>query len=249
VSRFAATLSQTSRRLNLPQHITSRVVLELAADLEDLFEHYTAQGLSEEEATERALEAAELSDEAVARLVEVHASPTGRLVERLEERTRTPWERLILLLIALFVVIGIGSEMLTGGFFSDASPFLWPVAAATATGFALVLWKIYGLFFVSDPDPRRLRSGLPSLLGLAALSILLALFGVLVEMHQAALSVENTALSLAEQSLLCIARIAPLIVFSLTSAVVLAVAWFALSSRVGRMEESQASILLDGGSS
>jgi hypothetical protein len=248
VSRFAATLSQTSRRLNLPQHITSRVVLELAADLEDLFEHYTAQELSEEEATARALEAAELSDEAVARLVEVHASPTGRLVERLKERTRTPWERLILLLIALFVVIGIGSEMLTGGFFSDVSLFLWPVAAATTTGVVLVLWKIFGIFFVRGQGLRRLRAGLPSVLGLAALSFFLALFGVLVEMHQAALSVENNAPSLAEQSLLCIARIAPLIIFSLTSSVVLAVAWFALSSRVARMEQSHASMLLDGGS-
>lgn len=248
MNRFAATLSQTSRRLNLPQHIASRVVLELAADLEDLFEHYTAQGLSEKEATAQALEAAELSDEAVARLVEVHASPTGRLVERLEERTRTPWERLILLLISLFVVIGIGSEMLTGGFFSDASPFLWPVAAATATGVVLVLWKIYGVFFVKDHGLRRLRSGLPSVLALAALSVLLALLGALVEMHQAALKVESTGSSLAEQSILCMARIAPMIAFSLTTAVILAVAWFALSSRIGRMEQARASMLLDEGS-
>ena len=106
----------------------------------------------------------------------------------------------------------------------------------------------YGLFFVKEHDPRRLRSWLPALLGLAALTILLASLGVLVEMHQAALSVENTARSLAEQSILCLARIAPMIVFSLTSAVVLAVAWFALSSRVARMERSRASMLLDGGS-
>jgi len=248
VSRFATTLSQTSRRLNLPHHITSRVVLELAADLEDLFEHYTAQGLSEDEATARALESAELSDEAIARLVQVHASSTSRLVERLAERTRTPWERLMLLLIALFVVIGIGREMVTASFFSGASLFLWPVATASTAGLVLVLWKFYGLFFAKDRDPRRLRSGLPSVLGLAALGILLAILGVLVEMHQAALSVESTARSLAEQSILCVARIAPMIVFSLTSAIVLAVAWFALSSRAGRMEQARATLLLENGS-
>jgi hypothetical protein len=248
VSRFAATLSETSRRVNLPQHIRSRLILELAADLEDLFEHYTAQGLSEEEATARALEAAELSDEAVARLVEVHTSPAGQLVERLQERTRTLWERLILLVIAIFVAVGLGGMMLAEGFFSDASPFLWPVAAISATGVVLVCWKVLGLFFVKDRDLRRRRTGLPSMLGLASLSFLLALFGVLVEMHQAALSVENDARSLAEQSIFCLARIAPLIVFSLTSAVVLAVSWFTLSSRVARMEHSQAAMLLDEGS-
>lgn len=248
MSRFAATLSQMSRRLNLPQHIKSRVVLELAADLEDLYEHYSAQGLTEEEATARALEAAELSDEAIARLVEVHASPTGRLVERLTERTRTPWERLMLLLIAIFLLIGIGREMLAAGFFSHASPFLWPVAAASAVGVVLVFWKIYGLFVVTDHDLRRLRAGLPSILGLAALTVLLTLLGALVEMHNAALRVESTARSLADQSILCMARIAPMIAFSLTAAVILAVAWFVLSSRVGRLEHSQASILLDEGS-
>jgi hypothetical protein len=247
VSRFTATLSQTSRRLNLPQHITSRVVLELAADLEDLFEHYSAQGLSEEEATACALEAAELSDEAIARLVEVYASPAGRLVEQLEERTRRTWERLMLLLTALFVVILIGREMLTSGFFSGASSFLWPVAVASAAGVVLMIWKVYELFFVRRYDLRRLRSGLPSILGLAALSLLLALFGVLVEMHNAALSVESSARSLAEQSVFCLARIAPLIIFSLTSAVVLAVAWFVLSSRACRIEHSRATELLDGG--
>ena len=107
MSRFATTLSQTSRRLNLPQHITSRVVLELAADLEDLFEHYREQGLSEEDATARALESAELSDEAVARLVEVHTSSSSRLVEHLAERTRVSWERLMLVLIGLFAFVNI----------------------------------------------------------------------------------------------------------------------------------------------
>ena len=66
-------------------------------------------------------------------------------------------------------------------------------------------------------------------------------------MHQAALSVGKTASSLAEQSILCMARIAPMIIFSLISAIVLALAWFALSSRAGRLERTQAEMLLDGG--
>lgn len=248
MSRFAKTLSATSRRLNLAQHIKSRVVLELAADLEDLFEHFVAQGLSEEEATTKALERIELSDEAVLRLAAVHASPVDRLVGRLAERTRSPWERLMLLVTGLFFIVGAGREMLTAGFFSDASSLLWPVAAVPMAGVFVALWKTYSLLVSREADPRRLRSGLPALLGLAVLTVFLACIAVLVEMHQAASSVENTAISLAEQSILCVARIAPMMAFSLTAAVILAVAWFALTSWAAHREQTQAAQLLEGGS-
>jgi hypothetical protein len=240
-------LSKISGRLSLPQPVKSRVVLELAADLEDLFEHFTAEGLPEDEAMTRAVERVQLSDEALARLIQVHGSPVSRLLERMSERTRTLWERLMLFLIALFLVAVIGREMLSASFFSDASRFLWPVAVLAMTGLVVALWKVYGLFLKHDHRVRRLRAGLGTLLALTVLTVLGTLFGVLVEMHQAALSVDNTARSLATESIMCVARIAPMIVFSLAAAVVLAVAWFALSSRVGRIEQAEASMLLDGG--
>jgi len=245
MSRFAGTLSEASRRLDLPRPVRSRVVLELAADLEDLFEHFVSEGMSEDEAEARALERVELSDQAVARLLQVHASAASRLVNRVSERTRALWERVLLLVVGLFVVAVLGREMLTASIFSGASRFLWPVAAASLVGILLVLWKIYALFSERGRDLRRLRSGLPTLLALAALTVLLALLGALVEMHQAALSVGSTATSLAAESIYCMARIAPMIAFSLVAAVVMAVAWFALSSRVARVEEAEASLLLD----
>jgi biopolymer transport protein ExbB/TolQ len=48
--RFTEILRGAAERLDLPQPTKSNVLLELAADLEDLFLHYRSQGQDEEEA-------------------------------------------------------------------------------------------------------------------------------------------------------------------------------------------------------
>ena len=43
---FTAALRRIDSRLHLPQPARSRVILELAGDLEELYRHYRATGLS-----------------------------------------------------------------------------------------------------------------------------------------------------------------------------------------------------------
>ena len=50
MSRFADTLRLINQRLSLPEPAKSRVLLEIAADLEGLFEHYSANGRDDQEA-------------------------------------------------------------------------------------------------------------------------------------------------------------------------------------------------------
>jgi hypothetical protein len=50
MSRFRRVLSHTGERLSLPKATKSLILVEIAADLEDLFQHYLQQGMSEEEA-------------------------------------------------------------------------------------------------------------------------------------------------------------------------------------------------------
>ena len=50
MSRFNSFLRATGERLTLPSATKSLILVEIASDLEDLFEHYVAQGLSEAEA-------------------------------------------------------------------------------------------------------------------------------------------------------------------------------------------------------
>jgi hypothetical protein len=58
MSRFNVFLHRTGERLALPKATRSLILVEIASDLEDLFQHYLQEGLSEEEAAAKAEEKA-----------------------------------------------------------------------------------------------------------------------------------------------------------------------------------------------
>ena len=56
MTRFAPLLKSINDRLDLPQPTKSRIILEIAADLEDLYQFYQNQGMNESEAAQKAEE-------------------------------------------------------------------------------------------------------------------------------------------------------------------------------------------------
>ena len=103
MSRFNQFLHHTGERLTLPKATRSLILVEIASDLEDLFQHYIRQGSSEEEAAARAEEKVNMSDEALAELVRIHSERRG-WSDRISRRAQTLWERIALSLIVLFIL-------------------------------------------------------------------------------------------------------------------------------------------------
>jgi hypothetical protein len=81
MNRFASLLREVNNRLNLPQPTKSRILLEMAGDLEDLYNFYRGQGLDENEAVQKAEEKIDASYEALAELVEIHQTSYRKLME------------------------------------------------------------------------------------------------------------------------------------------------------------------------
>ena len=59
MSRFAGVLKRVSDGLDLPQPTRSRILLEMAGDLQDLYEHHLGQGMDEERAAQLIMTARE----------------------------------------------------------------------------------------------------------------------------------------------------------------------------------------------
>jgi hypothetical protein len=53
MTRFSDTLRALNERLDLPQPVRSRILLEIAGDLEDLEQHFLDSGLSQKRRTGR----------------------------------------------------------------------------------------------------------------------------------------------------------------------------------------------------
>lgn len=236
MSRFNAFLHHTGERLALPKATRSLILVEIASDLEDLFNHYMQQGLNEAEAAARAEEKVDMSDEALAELVRIHSESRG-WSDRIARRAQPFWERIALALIVLFFIASIALE-------SDARPFshltgfIWPLLLIFA---ALVVFFIVQLARSPDHEsPRRLHDNLATPLFLGAASLVVGFAGTGIELYRSfkrmALSPEHAATLFSKVVLGSTATLSIALLVALAAGVV----WFVLAGRAAKIEDQAA---------
>lgn len=250
MTRFASLIRATSDHLDLPQPTKSRFLLEMAADMEDLYEHHRSQGMSPELAEEEVAGQFTFSDEALSRLAQVHASPYRRLMDSLSERTRALWERAMFIILTAFVAVVTMEVTMTAQPFSNASPLIWLVAALGAAGLIIAILRIHALYLKKDHDVRRLRNGLDALIGISVLSVAVGHYTLLIELFRIARAVVNDVDRAFMGAVICVLRAAPVMNLALLVAIATALLWFVLSGKVKRIEAAEASVLVaEGGAS
>ncbi len=244
MTRFARTLRKINEGLDLPQPTRSRILLEMAGDLEDLYQHHLSQGLDPDTAARRAEEAFAASDEALRHLARIHRSGAS-LADRLARQVGSPWEKALLVAWILAFIFIAGQVTTQEGFFVIVSPFVWPIAGLALTGFAFTLWKVYELVLKRPPDLRRLRSGLGVLLFLAAASLAISVCGFFYHLRWYAYQTYEGAPETVFVMFATWTRaISSMMVVGLLTAVLTAVVWFLLTSLVTRIEGRRADALL-----
>jgi hypothetical protein len=245
MSRFHAVLRRTAARLDLPQPAKSHVLLEMAADLEDLYAVYRGRGLDEQEALRRVEERLDVADEALAELIRVHSSGFRRWLDRLSEQAQTRWERVLLGLVLLFAAVTAAGSLSSGTFLREASIFAWPGVAIGLVAAGILLAKGYRLYLKKDHAIRRLRRGLPSLLLLTGASLFNGLFGYLLGLHlvMERIAVDPEAAGL--HMMRWLVGSTTTMIVSLLVAILTAIAWFVLMNKVRRIELAEAALMLE----
>lgn len=240
MTRFGPVLRRVESRLTVPQPARSRILLEMAADLEDLYAAYRARGLDEQEALRRAEASLGASTAAVEELVQVHRPAWERLLGRFSEGARSRWERAVLTGITTGGVAIGGGALLGGGVLDDASPFVWPVLLLAVAAFALALAVFFRLFVKQDHRQETLRSGLVPLLVLAAAMVLLAGFGSCWEIYRLAHDVSSAGAWSLDLLLPRVRRSALVLALGLTVMLTVLLAWFHLRQRALSIEAAEA---------
>ena len=236
MSRFNAFLHRTGERLALPRATRGLILVEIASDLEDLFQHYVQQGMSEEEAARQAEDKVDMSDQALAELVRVHSDMRG-WADRMGRRVQPFWERFAMALIVLFFVaaasLGIDTRAL-----AHVTGFVWPIAVifvALAVFFIIQLTR-----FADQPNHRRLRHSLATPLFLGAASVVVALTGTGIVLYrtlmQMAATPDRAGPLLASAVLATTATFAIALLVTLCAGVV----WFVLAGKVSHLEDEAA---------
>jgi hypothetical protein len=236
MSRFNSFLHHTGDRLALPKATRSLILVEIASDLEDLFQHYLQQGLSEDEAAARAEEKVDMSDEALAELVRIHADTRG-WTDRMSRRSHPLLERIAMDVIVIF-------------FFASAALMVFETNIRLLDHLTALIWPILGIFvalmaflvvqLTRSPDhssPTRMRESLATPLFLGAASVVVGLAGSGISMYRGlvrmAADPEHAAPVFARTFLSSTATFAIALLVTLAAGVV----WFVLAGRVARSED------------
>jgi hypothetical protein len=246
MSRFTQTLLDVDERLAVPEPARSRILLEISADMEGLFQEYLARGYSEAEAEEAVLEHFDLSEEALRELVRVHDTPLQRSLEHLSGQVRSPWSRLLLLVLALFVVLGLGVLLLQGQLYRDASSLVWILMPLLGWGLWMAGRNFRQLYLAGRVRDPAVRSCPGRILGLAVLMVVLAVCGLWLELYLGALRVRSAPGEALVHLVGWLHMASATLVIALSGALILGFFWFLMESRFRVRELSAAAELLGG---
>jgi hypothetical protein len=247
MSRFSSLLRRTSDRLDLPQPQKSRILLEIAADLDDLYDFYISQGMTEEDAASKASEKFDLSDEALSELIEVHESMIRRFLGLISSQARSKWEKGVLSLVILFIAAYSGKQVASRQLLRDAGGFIWPVAGFTVAAAAVAVWQFYRLYIKKDHDIRRLRYGFSWLLLAGCGSAVTGILGSSIGMYRTVGRMLVEGGSILKFIIDWGISSSALMMAALLSATAAGTIWSILAGKAGRIEEAEAAWLLEDG--
>ena len=180
---FINYLQELNQRIQLPQPQKSRIILEISADLTDLYKYYLQQGMNEEQAKQSALDRMAVSDEEVTELVQIHDHWINRLMNKLSNQGRNRWEKILLLFLIAFTVIFSGNVIFNHEFFRHSSVFITPVLILAISLIIHVITRVYKLFIKRDHTISRLRKGIPAVLFFGGAALLAGILGFFIDTY------------------------------------------------------------------
>ena len=246
MNRFTHVLSELDSRLTVLEPARSRIVLEVAADMEDLFQEYLLRGYSEEDAGIAVADHFNLSDDALQELILVHDTPFQRSLENLSGQVRGVGSRTLMAVLAILVAIGSGSLLFRGQLYRDASGLVWAVMPMLGWGLWVAGGHLRMLFGTKEDLRAGFRSGLGRLLGLAALMMGVTCAGLWVELYLSGLRIRAAPTETMIHLVGWVHMASATLVIALSGALVLGFLWFFLTSAARLRELTAVTVLLGG---
>ncbi|MBC8182443.1 hypothetical protein H8E88_15190 [candidate division KSB1 bacterium] len=258
MKQFTPILKRINKRLNLPQPTKSRIILEIACDLEDAYNFYLEKGMSEEDAIKKSGEKFDLTGEALDELVIVHQTLFRKFLDKIAGQTQSLWERIILCFVFLIIVVLSAQTFIFTPFFLHASKFVWPSLGIFFSVIILSLPKFFYLYIKKDHQLAKLYKGLHSILFLGVINLSIGVFGYLKELYSAGVSglffisylgfLVNWHVPGSDNNLVNITqwmiKSSSLVMFCILVTIFTSAIWFFLLNKITKIEQAESMYLL-----
>jgi len=236
--RFDDALRSAAAELDLPQPERSRILEEIAADLEEMRAELIRRGVPEDQAEARAVELLAPSQVAVRALVDLHEPLYRSLTRRFSPAIMRRSERVGILVVTVGALGAAALPMARVGLPRDPSPFLIPIVALLAGVLALAGRKALQLWAEGDHHPLRLRSGMGALLALPCLALGCAFAGFVFELYRFMVRIEASPDRMGPALVRWVLDASVLVGAGLLTALVGGLCWFVLLQKVEAVERA-----------
>jgi hypothetical protein len=242
MSRFAPALRSVARELDVPPAARAAILLEMAADLEAVYERHRQAGAGEEEAVRRAEEMVLGSADVLRRLGRIHRGSWRVWSAGMGERLGGGAD-LVLLAVAVAPVLVASTAVSVRTLATSAEPLAWPLAilaVAITAVIALEAGRIVG-------GGRGGTAGLPLLLVLAGLAPAFGMLAATLTAWSATRTLASAGSAALDAEILArIGTAGALLLAGLLLGIAAALTWFVLLSRAGVQAARQVDRILGG---
>ncbi|GEM_PF-1635174 len=245
MNRFAEQLRMIDGMLDIPQPSRSRVILEISADMEDLYEHYIGQGLGGEEAVKRTIEEFDISAESIDAIAEVHDSPLKRFLDRFSAGTRSALERTALSVTMIPVVILALMLSRSGGMFGYSGIWKWPLLFGVVVAVALGTTKWYRLFVLKDHNIRAVRKRLNAAIYISLGQLATGFIGMYFDLFQTWMKSSSDKVRTIMYLAHWLQRSSALLSTAMIAAIMSGLIWIVTSGKAASIEQHEAELILD----
>ena len=184
MKQFHKILSDLSKRLDVPQPKKSRILLEIAVDMEDLYNYYRRTGLDEKESLDAVKEQYTFSEESIAQLIQVHEPVLNRIMNRLSIQIKSSHQKIVLAVLLIIMTVSAVYAIVATPFIQNSSKMVWPVIGAGLITIGLSCIQIIRLYSRFVSVHKKLRSGLSTILLLEGLILFMGMWGYFYEYYK-----------------------------------------------------------------
>jgi len=258
MKNFKPVLREIDEALDLPQPTKSRILIEVAADLNDAFTMYKNQGLSDKEATLKAKNTFILDKKSLQDLVAIHQTPFRKWFDQLSERGQNMLERLVFILTMIIILITGIYTMLESRVFLESGSFIWAIFILLLCSSTIFILKIYQIYIKKDHTLKKIKQGVSSLLLLSGSSLFLCVLGYYWELFKfkeyghileskmiyLLVSTDPTFPQVFKDMFNWMISSSVFIMVSMLIAIIIAFMWFIIMSKISKIEAAEADVLL-----
>lgn len=245
MDKFESILKHVNEKIDLPQPMKSRILLEISADLNDLYELYLQQGYTEKEAMQQAEQKCNLDEQTLNELINVYDTGIYKWLHNITDRTRNRWEKLALIFIILFSAFFLGRIIFTSEFFLHSSIFVLPILSISFLATILLIIKFYKIYILKDHNIKRLRAKLPSILFLGGANLLVGVLGFFIHLYLTLSKISSDIEKTLIYSIEWLISSSAYLMICLILTLFLSILWYTLYTKIVKIEAAAAEHLLN----